>query len=92
MAANALRSCQRLIPSSFSDFMYRRADELKAPNEARLSQIKKWLKDAPSEPQRIYPLMVRMIESVHRDVQECTTMLAETQDARASQKGFKLFR
>jgi hypothetical protein len=72
-----------------SDFMYRRTEELEALNEARLSQIKRWLKETPNEPQRVYPLMFRMIESLHRDVRN---MLAETQAARAAPKGLGLFR
>jgi hypothetical protein len=78
---------------TLSDFMYRRAEELKALNEARLSQIKSWLKETPNEPQRVYPLMFRMIESLPRDVRDCMTMLAETQEARAAApKGLSLFR
>jgi hypothetical protein len=75
---------------TLSDFVNRRADEVRAQSEARLSQIKDWLKEAPKEPERVYPLMVRMIESMHRDVQECMIMLAQTQQA--GSKGFSLFR
>jgi hypothetical protein len=85
-------AAKRERDETLSDFMYRRAEQVRDRNEARLSQIKTWLKDAPDEPQRVYPLMVRMIESVHRDVQECVTMLVDTQHTQASEKRFKLFR
>lgn len=78
---------------AFSDFMVRRAEELKSQNDARLSQVKTWLNDAPNDPKRIYPLIVRMMESIHQDVQECMTRLAETQEARqVPPKGFSLFK
>jgi hypothetical protein len=91
---NALKlaAVERERGETLSDFMYRRAKLLEAQNYARLRQINTWLTEAPKEPQRVYPLMVRMIESLHRDVHECMTMLAETQQTQAPEKGFKLFR
>lgn len=89
-ALNPPPALKREHDETLSDFVYRRADEVKAQSEARLSQIKIWLKEAPKEPERVCPLMIKMIESMHRDVQECMIMLAQAQQA--DSKGFRLFR
>jgi hypothetical protein len=60
---------------SISDFMWRRADELKQQNNAQLSQISTWLKEAPQEPQRVLPLIAELIASLHSEVQMCVTTL-----------------
>ena len=48
---------------------HNRADEIKRQTEARLAQILTWLQDAPQEPQRVLPLIARLITSLHGDVQ-----------------------
>jgi hypothetical protein len=70
---------------STSDFVRRRADEIKQQNAARLSQIATWLRDAPQEPQRVLPLIAKLIASLHGDVQTCITILSERPT------GFSLF-
>jgi hypothetical protein len=60
---------------SVLEFMERRADALKDQNDARLAQISTWLKDAPQEPQRVLPLIGKLVASLHSEVQMCVTTL-----------------
>jgi hypothetical protein len=74
---------------SASEFIWRRYEDLKTQGDARLSQILRWLDEAPHEPQRTYPLIVRMVHALSRDVQQCLSMLAEDRQTRSS--GFSIF-
>ena len=74
-----------------SDFMQRRADALKQQNDAQLLQIATWLRDAPQEPQRVLPLIAKLIASLHGDVQTCITLLLEESGHSKRPTGFSLF-
>jgi len=76
---------------SVSEFLWRHSEMLKAKNDARLSQVLTWLHEAPEEPHRIYPLIVRMMHALHGDVQECLRMLAEDQQTGKARSGLSLF-
>ena len=74
-----------------SDFMQRRADALKQQNDAQLSQIATWLRDAPQEPQRVLPLIAKLVASLHGDVQTCVTLLSDESGDSKRPTGFSLF-
>lgn len=76
---------------SASDFMQRRADALKQQNDAQLSQIATWLRDAPQEPQRVLPLIAKLVASLHGDVQTCITLLSDESGDSKRPTGFSLF-
>jgi hypothetical protein len=72
-------------------FVQRRADELRQRDDAQLSQIATWLRDAPQEPQRVLPLIAKLIASSHSDVQTCITILSEESGRSKRPTGFSLF-
>jgi len=76
---------------TISDFLWRRADEIKQQTEARLAQISTWLQDAPQEPQRVLPLIAKLIASLHGDVQTCVKILSEESGQSKQSVGFSLF-
>jgi hypothetical protein len=60
---------------SILEFTWRRADALEQHNDARLSQISTWLQEAPQEPQRVLPLIAKLVALLHNEVQMCVTTL-----------------
>jgi hypothetical protein len=81
---------EREADESLSAFLYRRAEQLKNNTYARESQIATWLKDAPDGPQRIVPLVTKLVATLHGEMQTWVHLLAEEAE-RSPQRAWSVF-